>query len=83
VGQKSVSRIVVLGMDPSSASASTAAPATDVVELDILVAQERVVPPEEVSMGDHLGLVKGIRSGTGTNPKFSGAVDEGVGVWDQ
>ena len=82
VGQKSVSRIVRLGMDPSG-SASTAAPTTDLVELDILVAQERAVPPEEVSTGYHLGLVKGIRSGTRTNPKFSDAVDQGVVAWDQ
>ena len=82
VGKKSVPGIVVLGMDPSG-SANAAAPATDVVELDILVVQERVEPPEAVSMPYHVELVKGIRSRTHTNPTFSGAVDEGVGEWDQ
>jgi hypothetical protein len=73
VGQKSVSRIVVHGMDQSG-STSTAAPTTDMVELNILVAQERVVPLEEVLMGYRRGLVKGVRSGTRTNLKFSDAV---------
>ncbi len=66
-----------------SGSAGTAAPAIDMVELNILVAQERVVPLEKVSMGYHHGLVQGVRSGTRTNPKFSDAVEKGEGAWDQ
>jgi hypothetical protein len=82
VDQKGVSRIVVLGMDQSG-SASTGAPAIDMVELIILVAQERIVPLEEVSRGYHHALVKGVRSGTRANLKFSDAVEKGVGAWDQ
>ncbi len=46
------------------------------------VAQERVVPLEKVSMGYQHVLVKGVRSGTCTNPKFSDAVEKGVGAWN-
>jgi hypothetical protein len=80
VGQESVSGIV--GMDQSG-SASTAAPTIDMMELNIPVARERALPPEKVSMGYHHGLVKGVRSGTRTNLKFSDAVEKGVGAWDQ
>jgi hypothetical protein len=82
VGRKSVSKIVVHGMDQSG-SASTAAPAIDMVEPNILVAQERIVPLEKVSMGYHHGLVKGVRSGPRTNLKVLDAVEKGVGAWDQ
>ena len=82
VGQKSVSGIVVHGMDQSG-SAGTAAPTIEMVELNILVAQERVVPLEKVSMGYHHGVVGGVHSGTRTHLKFSDAVKKGVGAWDQ
>ena len=52
------------------------------MELSVLVAQERVAPPEKVSM-DYYGSVKGIRPGIHTNLKFSDAVEKGVGAWDQ
>ncbi len=82
VGRKSVSKIVVHGMDQSG-SASTAAPAIDMVEPNILVAQERIVPLEQGSRGYNHGLVKGVRSGSRTNLKFSDAIEKGVGAWDQ
>lgn len=81
VGQESVSKTV--GMDQSD-SAGTAAPTIDnMMELHIPIAQERVVPPEKVSMGYHDGLVEGAPSGTRANLKFSDAVEKGVGAWDQ
>jgi hypothetical protein len=73
VGQKCVSRISVHGMDQSG-SAGAAAPTIDMVELTILVAGERFMPREKVSMGYHQGLVKGVGSGTATNLTFSDAV---------
>jgi hypothetical protein len=79
VGQKSVSRIVVHGMDQSG-SAGTAAPTIDMVELNILVTQERIVPLEEVLMGYRRGLVKGVRSRTRTNLNFSDAVGRRQGM---
>ena len=82
VGQKSDSRIVVHGMDQSG-SASTVAPTIDMVELNIFVPQERVVPLEKAPMGYHHGLVKGVRSETRTNFKLSDAVEKGVGAWNQ
>jgi hypothetical protein len=72
VGEESVSGIV-----------SATAPAIDMVELHTLVAQERVVPLEKVSMGYHHGLAKGFRPETRTNLGFSDAVKKGVGSWDQ
>jgi hypothetical protein len=72
VGEESVSGIV-----------SAAAPTIDLVELNTLVAQERVVPLEKVSMGYHHGLVKGFRSETRTNLTLSDSVKKGVGAWDQ
>jgi hypothetical protein len=77
-----VSRIVVHGMDQSGL-AGAGAPTIDMVELHIFVAQERVADPEKVSIGYHHGLVKGVRSGTRTNPKFSDGVETGVAAWDQ
>ncbi len=82
VGQKSVSGIVVHGIEQSGA-AGTAAPAIETVELSILVAQERVVPLEKVSMDYHHGVLGGVHSGTRTHLKFSDAFKKGVGVWDQ
>jgi hypothetical protein len=82
VGRKSVSTIVVHGMHQSG-SASAAAPAIDMVEPNILVAQERIVPLEKVSMGYHHSLVKGVRSGPRTIFKWSNAIEKGVGAWDQ
>ena len=75
-------RIVVHGMDRSG-SASTAAPTMDVVELNILVEVERVVPQKKVSMGYRHGLVTGVRSGTHMNPQLSDTVEKTAGAWDQ
>jgi hypothetical protein len=80
VGQENVSRIVEMDQ---SGSAGTGTPTIDMVEFHILVAQEGVVPLEKVLMGYHHGLVKRVRSGIRTNPKFSDAVEKGVGPWVQ
>ncbi len=82
VGQKGVLWTVFPGMDQSS-SPHTVAPTIDMVEPNTLVPRERIVPLEAVSMGDHHVLVKGVRSGTRTNLKFSDAVEKGVEAWDQ
>jgi hypothetical protein len=82
VGQKGVSRTVVPGMDPSG-SPHTVAPEIDTVELNISVPRERIVPLEKASMGYHYGVVKRVRPVTRTNPRFSYAVEKGVGAWDQ
>lgn len=82
VGQKGVSRIGVHGMDQSG-SPHTAAPAIGTIVPNILVAQERIVPLEKDSMGYDHGLVKGVRSGSRTYFKLSGAVEKGEGAWDQ
>jgi hypothetical protein len=77
-----VSTIVVSGLDQSD-SAGAAAPTIDMVELHILVAQERVVPLEKVSIGRRHDLVKGGRSGSHTDPQLSDAGEKGVAAWDQ
>ncbi len=81
VGRKNVLRIVVHGMDQSG-SAGTAASTIDMVEFNILVAEERVAPPEKVSIGYPHGFITAVRSRTYPNLKFSDAVEKGVGTWD-
>ena len=80
--QKTNLRIVVLGVDQSG-SVSIVAPATDVVELDILVVQERTMPLEEVPMDSGHDLAHGSRSRPRTNPQFLGAVEKGVEAREQ
>ncbi len=77
MGQKSPLRIVVRGMKRSSV-VSSATPATDVVELEILVVEELTAPLEEVTMHYGYDLVHVSRSRPRTNPRFSGAVEKGV-----
>lgn len=79
VGQERTLRIVVHGM-PQSCSVSTVAPATDVLDLVILVVQERTAPLKEVTMYYRHGLVKGILSGPRKDPQFSDAAEKGVTV---
>ena len=81
VGQKGDLRFVVPGMDQSG-SPHTVAPTIDMVELNTFVPRERIVPLEKAPMGDHHGLVNGVRSETPTNFKLSDAVEKGVGAWD-
>jgi hypothetical protein len=77
MGQKRTLKIVVRGMEQSS-SVSVATLATDVVELDILVVQERAVPLEEVALGYRHCLVKEILYRARTNPQVSDAAEKGV-----
>jgi hypothetical protein len=77
VGQKSV----VHGIDQFG-SPHTVAHAIDLVELNTLVAHERIVPLEKAPMGDHHGLVNGARLVTPTNFKLSDTVEKGVGAWN-
>jgi hypothetical protein len=80
-GQKSVSRMVVPGMDRSG-SAGTASPTIEIVDPNIRGAQERVVPLEEILMGYHHALVKGFGREP-ANLKSLEAVAKGVVAWDQ
>jgi hypothetical protein len=82
VSEKSVSRIVAHETDRSG-SPSTADPTIDMVEPDILVAPERVVLQEKVSLGYQHGLVPEVRSGTRPNLRLPGAVEKGVGPRDR
>lgn len=82
VGQKGYLSFVVPGKDQSG-SPHTVAPMIDMVELSALVAQERAVCLEKVSMGNQHDLAKGAPSGTRTNLSFSDAIEKGVGAWDQ
>jgi hypothetical protein len=82
LGQRSVSKIVVHGMD-QSASPGTAAPTIDIVELKTLVTLERVVPLKKFRRATHYGLLKGLRLGTSTTLQFSHVFKKGVGAWDQ
>ncbi len=82
VVQKGVLWTVFPGMDQSG-SPHTVAPTIDMVELNTLVPRERIVPLGKTPMGDHHGLVNGVRSGTRTSLKFSDALEKGVGAWDQ
>ncbi len=81
VGQKGDLRFVVPGMDQSG-SPHTVAPTIDMVELNTFVPLERIVPLENAPMGDHHGLVNGVRSETPTNFKLSDTVEKGVGAWN-
>ena len=69
-------------MDQSD-SAGTAAPTIDMVELKILVTQERVVPLEKVSTGYTTAWSRGFGREPVRHLKFSDAVKKGVGAWDQ
>jgi hypothetical protein len=82
LGQRSVSRIVVHGMD-QSASPGTVPPTIDIVELNTLVALERLVPLEKFRRATHYGVLKGLRLGTSTTLQFSHVFKKGVGAWDQ
>jgi hypothetical protein len=81
VGQKGDLRFVVPGMDRSG-SPHTVSPTIDMVELNTFVPRERIVPLEKAPMGDHHGLVNGVRSGTRRNSKLSDTVEKGVGAWN-
>jgi hypothetical protein len=81
VGQKGDLRFVVPGIDQSG-SPYTVAPTIDMVELNTFVPRERIVPLEKAPMGDHYGLVYGVRSETPTNFKLSDTVEKGVGAWN-
>jgi hypothetical protein len=82
LGQRSVSKIVVHGID-QSASPGTAAPTIDIVELKALVRLERVVPLKKLRRDSHFGLVKGVGSGTSTTLQFSDVFKKGVEAWEQ
>ncbi len=73
---------VVHGVDQSG-SFQTVAPTIDMVGPDMPGAQERVAPLEKVSMGNHHGLVKEVRSEPSTNSEFSDAGGKGAEAWDQ
>jgi hypothetical protein len=81
VGQKGDLRFVAPGMDQSG-SPHTVAPTIDMVELNSFVPRERIVPLEKAPMGDHHGLVNGVRSETPTNFKLLDTVEKGVGAWN-
>jgi hypothetical protein len=81
VGQKGDIRFVVPGMDQSG-SPHTVSPTIDMVELNTFVPPERIVPLEKAPMGDHYGLVNGVRSEIPTNFKLSDTVGKGVGAWN-